>query len=152
MRLGELGAGAESLIDAYQRPMPNLSLGQQLAPHVSAMADVSDGLLIDAARIAEASGVAMALMLDAVPLSDAYLTARPEGLASRLAAVTAGDDYRLLFTAPVAARAAIAATSLKVGGDASRIGQCTAGRGITLSYRGDAVPLPVRLGFEHGEN
>ena len=57
--------------------------------------DVSDGLLIDAERLAAASGVALEIDLDAVPLS------RPSaGLDDLLARVTAGDDYELLFSLP----------------------------------------------------
>ncbi len=44
------------LVDIYRRPIPQLVAGQALAPHANAMMDVSDGLLIDAQRMAEASG------------------------------------------------------------------------------------------------
>jgi thiamine-monophosphate kinase len=130
--------------------MPNIPLGRDLAPLVSAMADISDGLLIDAWRIAQASGCGMAIDLDAIPLSDAYLMARPESLESRLLAVTAGDDYRLIFTAHADHRAAIDAVSLKRGGNAVRIGTCTSELAFSITYQGEAVPLPPRLGYVHG--
>lgn len=152
MRQGRLAGGLASLQDAYLRPQPNLPLGQALAPLASAMADVSDGLLIDARRIGGASGCGMALALDRVPLSAAYVMALGDTLDSRLAAATAGDDYRLLFTAGPDQREAIAALSLQRGGDARLIGQCVGHRGLTLSHAGDAVPLPGKLGFEHGTN
>ena len=44
------------LVDVYRRPVPLLAAGQALAPHAHAMMDVSDGLLLDALRLAEASG------------------------------------------------------------------------------------------------
>jgi thiamine-monophosphate kinase len=44
------------LVEAYRRPVPQLAVGRMLAPHVSAMMDVSDGLLLDAARQASAEG------------------------------------------------------------------------------------------------
>jgi len=45
------------LIDIYRRPIPQLGAGLALAPQAHAMMDVSDGLLIDARRMAEASGL-----------------------------------------------------------------------------------------------
>ena len=39
------------------------------------MMDVSDGLLIDAARMAAASTCGIEIALDAIPLSDAFLAA-----------------------------------------------------------------------------
>ena len=150
LRRGELAFGLAALHDAYLRPSPSIPLGQDLAPLVTAMADVSDGLLIDARRIADASGCGMAIRLEAVPLSQAYLMAIPESLDGRMRAVTAGDDYRLLFTASADHRAAIEAVSLRRGGGAQIIGQCQSDRGLTLSYAGQPVILPTRLGYMHG--
>ena len=76
----------------YRRPAARLAEGIALAPHVSAMMDVSDGLLLDAARMAQASGVTLALEGAAVPI------AAPE--ARRDDALRWGDDYQLLFTSP----------------------------------------------------
>ena len=47
--------------------------GPALAPHAHAMMDVSDGLLIDTMRLAEASGLSASIDLDAVPLSRAFV-------------------------------------------------------------------------------
>ncbi len=77
---------------AYRRPQPLLGQGMALAPLVSAMMDVSDGLLLDASRIASASGVTIALESAAVPIS------APENMRDR--AMRWGDDYQLLFTGP----------------------------------------------------
>ena len=82
------GTGADST--AYRRPIALLAQGQALAPHVSAMLDVSDGLLLDAFRMAQASGVTLAIERAAVPL------AAPEP--RRDEALRWGEDYQLLFT------------------------------------------------------
>jgi thiamine-monophosphate kinase len=87
------GTGGDSA--AYRRPRPLLAEGRALAPHVTAMMDVSDGLLLDAARLADASGVTIDLACAQVPL------AAPE--ARRADALRWGDDYALLFTAPAGA-------------------------------------------------
>jgi thiamine-monophosphate kinase len=121
------GQGAE--IQAYRRPQPRIAEGRALAPLVHAMMDVSDGLLIDASRMAEASGLAVTIDLDAVPT---------EG--DPIAAVTAGDDYELLFAAPEAPPSV----------PATRIGHFDAGSGLTLLRSGVPIPLPASLGWEHG--
>src|SRR3546814_7992991 len=89
----------ETCLEAYCRPQPQLDFGQAVALHVHAMMDVSDGLLIDAQRMAAASGCELGVMLETIPLSAALLAVRPDVLDTRLAAATAGDDYQLLFTA-----------------------------------------------------
>ncbi|OYW23111.1 MULTISPECIES: thiamine-monophosphate kinase [unclassified Sphingomonas] len=134
---GELGLDA--LLNAYRRPLPRLGEGRILAAHVHAMMDVSDGLLIDAARMAAASGLAVTIDLAVIPLSDAYRAHIGDDRAARLRAATAGDDYQLLFAAPA---------SLAV--PARRIGSFAEGQGLTLTDGAEPVPLPMRLGFEHG--
>ncbi|WP_347270867.1 thiamine-phosphate kinase [Rhizorhabdus histidinilytica] len=133
--------GPRRLLKAYRLPMPRLAEGRALAPLADAMADVSDGLLIDAARIADASGLAVAIDLDAVPLSD---EARAFGSdrAARIAAATAGDDYQLIAAVPPGAAAAAAR-------HATVIGRFEAGSGLRLHDRDGPVPLPGTLGFEH---
>jgi thiamine-monophosphate kinase len=84
-------ASDPALSEAYRRPRALLDAGIALAPHVSAMMDVSDGLLLDATRMAQASGVSFAITSALVPI------ATPE--ARRAEALRWGDDYQLLFTA-----------------------------------------------------
>jgi thiamine-monophosphate kinase len=147
--IGDAGAGLAiaqgaqgpvELLAAYRRPQPRLADGRALAPRVHAMMDVSDGLLIDAARMAAASGLAVTIDLAAVPLSDAYRAFRGKDRAARLAAATAGDDYQLLFAAAPDRAPGVAAT---------RIGSFGAGDGLTLLDAGTRVALPPTLGFEH---
>lgn len=131
------GAGPDAWLAAYRRPVPRLAEGRMLAPMVHAMADVSDGLLIDAARMARASGLAIEIDLDTVPLAD------PAG--DRMAQVTAGDDYELLCAGP-------AGLTLDLPGSAGlhAIGRCMTGAGLRLFDDGNVVPLPTALGYEHG--
>jgi thiamine-monophosphate kinase len=141
--------GAEALIERYRLPRPRLEAGQALAPIVTAMMDVSDGLLIDAERLARASGLSAVIELDTIPLSTGYIAAVGEDRAARLAAATAGDDYELLFSAPHAHASEILALSDALGLPLNRIGRLESGAGLTLSDRDGAVPLPDRLGYEH---
>ena len=82
----------ESQSLAYRRPQAHLAEGQALAPFVTAMMDVSDGLLLDASRMARASKVTINLEAAAIPL------ACPRE--RRDEALRWGDDYQLLLTAP----------------------------------------------------
>jgi thiamine-monophosphate kinase len=90
--------------EAYRRPEALLSEGQALAPLVTAMMDVSDGLLLDASRLAAASNVSVAMDSLDVPI------AVPED--RRAEALRWGDDYELLFTAPASAPLPVPATAI----------------------------------------
>ena len=158
--IGDAGAGLKllrggqtepaGLVERYRNPRPRLEAGARLAPVVTAMMDVSDGLLIDAGRMAAASGCRAAIELDAVPLSREFLDFAGEDRAARLDAATAGDDYELLFTAPPAAAHGLLGLAEEIGLPLSRIGAFGPGRGLVLTDEGEIVPLPDRLGFEHG--
>lgn len=140
LAVAQHGAGPAPLLAAYRRPVPRIVEGVALAATVTAMMDVSDGLLIDAARMAAASGVGIAIDLDAVPISAALRDFAGDDRAARITAATAGDDYQLLFAAPPAVRLPVPATC---------VGRVVAGSGLRLFDRGDPVPLPDRLGYLH---
>ncbi len=141
-RLGQLPPNS-ALESAYLRPQPSLELGGILVDRVTAMMDVSDGLIIDADRMARASGACLCLDLDSLPLSAAYRGLCGDGLQSRLEAATAGDDYVLLFTAT------LPLPPLPTGAQVTRIGQVIRGEGVALTYQGEDVPLPIRKGWLH---
>jgi thiamine-monophosphate kinase len=129
----------KQLLNRFRRPTPRLVLGAALGGVATAGMDVSDGLLIDAERLAAASGVALEIDLDAVPLS------RPAvSLDDLLARVTAGDDYELLFSLPENAKSLPAG-----GGPVTAVGRVLPGTGVSLKFGGKPIPLPPRLGWEH---
>lgn len=137
-----------ALVDIYRRPVPQLGAGEALAPHVHAMMDVSDGLLLDALRMAAASGCSATIELDSLPLSSAFVAERGQDLAARLFAATGGDDYSLLAALPAELEAET--LSLPTGTRISRIGSLSGtGAGLGLTYGGETVKLPETLGFEH---
>ncbi|MXP41519.1 thiamine-phosphate kinase [Altererythrobacter soli] len=116
---------------AYRRPAPRLAEGEALAPLASAMMDVSDGLLLDASRMAEASGVTFAIDSAAVPI------AAPE--ARRADALRWGDDYELLATLPAGVEPPF---------EAWRIGEVLPQGEAPLLLDGE--PPEGSLGYEHG--
>lgn len=117
---------------AFNRPQPRMAEGLALAPLVSAMMDVSDGLLLDSWRMASINRVTFAIDPGAVPVADA---------ARRDECVRWGDDYELLFTVPPA-------TVLPVA--ASRIGTVEPQGAAPLMLGGAALIDPGTLGYQHG--
>ena len=139
---GTLGAamlGFEALRDAtgvessaYRRPSPCLAEGVALAPLVTAMMDISDGLLLDAWRMAQASGLTFALHSSTVPVADP--TRRAECLRW-------GDDYELLFTL---------GPDMTPSVPASKIGSVIALGEAPLLLDGEPQRDAIGLGYQHG--
>lgn len=117
---------------AYRRPHALLAEGKALAPHVTAMMDVSDGVLLDAARLARASRVTLAIDSAAVPI------ATPE--ARRGDALRWGEDYQLLFTLSAGVAPPLAA---------HRIGKAREAGEAPLLLDGEPLSETDRLGYEH---
>jgi thiamine-monophosphate kinase len=135
------------LVEAYRRPVPQLAAGRELAPRATAMMDLSDGLLLDAARLATASSCAATLDLDTLPLSRAFIAEAGSDRRARLLAATGGDDYALLAAFP--AEFDPLSLSLPARTILARIGTLTDGEGLELFDAGGEVPLPEQLGYEH---
>ncbi len=155
--LGDGAAGLEQLrgdtestgplVDQYRRPVPLLTAGQILAREASAMMDISDGLLLDLARLCEASRRGADVDLDALPLSRAFIAERGNDRKARLFAATGGDDYALLVALP----AGIDPLSLSLPSPTiiTAIGHLAEAPGIRLADAAGPVKLPETLGYEH---
>lgn len=128
------------LLGRYRRPEPRLALGRTLTGAATAALDVSDGLLIDARRLAAASGVAATIDLALVPLSAAAALRVARDDAGLAACASSGDDYELLFTLPPG--------SVPVAG-ATRVGRVDAGVGLRVLGLDGGEIVPARLGWEH---
>jgi thiamine-monophosphate kinase len=128
------------LADAYNRPEPRLAEGQTVAPYVTAMMDISDGLLLDADRMARASKAGIEIDISRLPLSLEYVSYRTDTTESRMQAASWGDDYELLFAAAPNVHIPIAATL---------IGRVIAEAGLSLTDGEKQVPLPSSLGYQH---
>ena len=128
------------LANAYNRPKPRIAEGQALAPHVHAMMDISDGLLLDAERMARAGGIGVSIDLGLIPLSPPYISYRGDALESRLQAASWGDDYELLFACAPDVDIPIAATC---------VGRVIDGAGLSLTEGEKSIPLPPSIGYQH---
>lgn len=138
------------LLARYRRPVPRLDLGQALVGQAHACMDVSDGLWLDAQRMAEASAVAFEIYIPHVPLSEAARARRGDDDAARLWLGGQGDDYELLWTASPAERAALDALGAALGLGLARIGQVQAGSGVRLIDSQGQPRQPARWGYAHG--
>lgn len=133
---------------AYFRPEPRLALGQELRACASAAQDVSDGLLADLGHLAAASKVLVTLDIATIPLAGILTATRGSADVFRLA-LTAGDDYELVFTAPARKKAAVARAASAAGVRVTRIGKVNKGAGVEVM---DLTGRPMTFaesGYEH---
>ena len=112
--------------EAYLRPEPRFSFRKALRAHATACADISDGLVSEAGHIATASGVRVSV--DAAVAAGARF----------------GDDYELLFTAPVEATDALREAAAAIGLPITACGSVAEGEGVWVT---DAPARPS--GFRH---
>lgn len=125
----------EVLRQRLARPTPRVALGRALRGIAHAAVDVSDGLLADLGHICTRSEVGARVEAARLPLS-AALQARCTQAQSRDCALRGGDDYELCFTAPVAARAVIAAVSATLSLPLTRVGVIVPGEGVQCESGG----------------
>jgi thiamine-monophosphate kinase len=94
------------LATAYYYPQAQIALGQKLIGLASSAMDISDGLLQDGSHIAKASDVCLNFTAAHIPISKRAIALHGKEAALEFA-LTGGDDYQLLFTAPQSAKEAL---------------------------------------------
>ena len=143
--LGKVRLPDAVLASARQRleqPTPRVALGLALRGVASAALDVSDGLLGDLGHILESSGVGATVEAD---VTTSLVASRPLCIRAggqfdvnlpendwRRLALSGGDDYELLFTAPAHQRDAVTAASRASQTPVTRIGKIDAAPGLRL--------------------
>jgi len=133
-------------------PTPRVALGRALGRSglASAMIDLSDGLLADLGHLLAASGVGARIDTDRLPLSPPFSSgiATLPGLADL--ALTGGEDYELLFSAPATAEATLQALAEEARTPVTRIGRILPGTdGLQLFSADQPRPLPEKPGYKH---
>lgn len=148
--LGEAHGGV--LADRYRLPRPRTGLGPRLIGLASAAMDVSDGLVQDLGHICRASSVTAEIHAPLVPLSTAAGAAIAADQSLLALALTGGDDYELLFTAPPRAAADILGLATEVAVPVARIGRITEAGGtklVTVRDRDGRILAIERGGWRH---
>lgn len=147
------GAGeSAALVSRLLDPTPRVSVGLALAESglVSAMIDVSDGILADFGHIAEQSGVGGSIRLETLPLSSAFRSfAKNSPEFPYHLALTGGEDYELCFTAPAENREKIIDCVKKCGVEATPVGIVASLPGVAI-VRADGASCSLQTkGFNH---
>lgn len=146
------GARDHPLVARHRRPHPRLSEGWRIARSgATSMIDVSDGLLLDAWRLARSSEVALSIDVEALPVVEAApgVDERLDPSKARRLALVGGEDYELLFTLPQEKLSGFLAAWDQTLAPVSVIGSVEEGAGLDL--RPDsAIPSDIgSLGWEH---
>jgi thiamine-monophosphate kinase len=162
--LGSAATGLESLkaggatdaslgasIERYLRPEPRVRAGTLLGRNraASSCMDLSDGLGDAVRQLAEASGVGITVNAADLPIADAVRAWHlGSGRDVTATAISAGDDYELLFTSRPAQRGRLRSVRRYVGDlPITRIGVVTKARDVLLQDEHGTRDLPG--GYEH---
>ena len=117
---------AAFLLDRYNLPRPKCAVGPRLRGIATAAIDISDGLVADLGHICAVSGASAVVEGQTVPFSVAARAAIAGERRWLASAITGGDDYEILFTAPAGAVDAIRDLSRVTGTAIAPIGRITA--------------------------
>ena len=129
-------------------PEPRVAEGRGLVGLASACIDVSDGLAIDLARMADASGVRLIVDLETLPVG-ASLAGRLEEEAALGLILTGGDDYELCFAVPGGLEASMLERAADWPAPVTRIGRVADGAGIEFRRDGRLVRPDLGEAWSH---
>lgn len=140
----EIAAAAKRL----DEPEPRVELGERLRGIASAAIDVSDGFAQDLGHILEKSGVGAIVEYELLPRPADLRNIPDRELQARLA-LSGGDDYELVFTAPQSVRAEVTALSSELKLALSRVGSIQVGEPGLLVRDSQGRPMATGHGFDH---
>lgn len=137
------------LANRYHCPEPRLALGAALRGIATSGLDGSDGLLADITQLVTANAVGATVYRDALPLQETLRAVIATDETAWHFALSGGDDYELIFTAPPSAHAALQTLARTLDLPITRIGEITAGSALCL-LDSDRNKLPILTrGWEH---
>ncbi len=130
-------------LDRYLYPIPRLEVGRILRERglASSMIDISDGLSTDLSHICEESGVGAEITAEAIPRARHGKLREPVDIREVL---HGGEDYELLFTAPLSRRVPTRIANIPL----TEIGRIIRGQGMILASHRKSRKLTPK-GWEH---
>lgn len=146
------GTFGGSILGKHLTFEPRVAEALYLAEHyqIHAAIDVSDGLLLDLWRLAEASGVGAEVNLDRIPIDPAAETlsrTQPDGKSALEHALSDGEDFELILAVPPEEVDRLLADA-KLGLPLSVIGTFTERTGLWGRSEGRSQPL-TPAGYVH---
>ena len=160
--LGDAAAGLEQfekkvllnqynqyLIERFFRPTARVDIGQAIMDYASSSIDISDGLIGDLKKIMSASDVGAILHIEDIPLSKEMLKIY-EPKKSQTFALSGGDDYELLFTAPAENLSKIMDISKEINQKITHIGNITENKNLECRKEGVIYEYQDE-GYQHFE-
>jgi thiamine-monophosphate kinase len=140
-------------VERFRRPTPRLSAVPVLRSFpIHAAIDISDGLVIDAQRMAAASKVQIVLDLPNLPLSQALKEAAIViDKDAMTLALTGGEDYELLISVPPSVSSELCKVLVANGVPAHQIGLVSSAHedGQVLGKQLDGTLKTLNGGFQH---
>ncbi len=138
---------SDNLIPRLHYPVPRSAQGVALRDIVTAMIDISDGLVADLGHILERSDVGATIHQEALPLSAHYRDNIDE--VGFTPALTGGDDYELCFTVSANRVDELHAKSEKWDCVISCIGEIEPGSGLRIKSKDGELVDVGKSGYDH---
>ena len=149
---GNSGVKIPPLMTRLLDPAPCTVAGRALAESglITAMIDISDGLLADYGHIAEQSGYGGILYLERLPTSALFRKhADHRSSFPHHLVLSGGEDYELAFTAPAENREKINSIMEKCGINVTPVGIVTNSPEVTVLLSDGSRYIPQKPGFTH---
>jgi thiamine-monophosphate kinase len=140
------------LISRHISPQPRLALGRELAERklVTSMIDVSDGLILDLERITVEQGLGAEINVEQIPISPYYKDRISDFVSEPYEpALSGGEDYELLFTAPREKRDDIKNISNTLNIEVTEIGYVKSSLPVRVLDSGGREIKTHKRGFIH---
>ena len=136
---------AATLRKAHCKPNPRIEEGQTLARHgVKAAMDISDGLIIDIEKICIASDVGARIYSASLPIHPTVAKAFSDE--ATVFALSGGEDYELLFTAP---QKIVSAVGKSLTCPVTVIGEIVKGKGVKVFDENGKKLTLKDIGWDH---
>ncbi len=148
----EPGPEAKRAIESQLAPVARVEFGTRVGELAlaHAMIDVSDGLAQDLGHVCIESGVSAVLDFDRVPVSKAVALIESDPSKAFEFAVSGGEDFELVFAAPLTAEPELFAIGSATGLKVTRIGTIIDAKEAPIFLQKDGDRLPFRArGYDH---